>query len=489
MLFNTLKFFLIFPLIFGLYWSIPSKYNQWRKWFLILASYLLYMNWKPAYSLVLLGVTLITYWGGHFLSSERIDESLVPVESSKSLKFQVSSSKRKRLVLLFTLLGLLPLLVFKYYNFINSSITDGLTSVGLHFSMPGLNWAVPVGISFFTFQAVGYMLDVYHGRVKAEKNITDYVLFVSFFPQIASGPISQADELLPQMKTAKTFSYDQAVSGLKYLLWGMFLKVVLADRAGIYVDTVFASYDKFSGAGCSLASVLYSIQIYADFAGYSLMAVGIAKTLGFDLINNFKRPYFATSVSDFWKRWHISLTRWLTQQVYIPMGGSRCSKLRNYWNILVTFLVSGIWHGANWTFIVWGCIHGMFQIIEKALGWNKITSKGIVKALRIILTFAIVTVAWVIFRSPSIGDAFGLIERYFTTDGRLIADSAGTQLIYCLMAVCVLSVYELLSEFNMNIYRKIMGSTMIRWTVYLMLFCMIILIGVHDGSSFIYVSF
>lgn len=294
---------------------------------------------------------------------------------------------------------------------------------------------------------------------------------------------------MPQIKTAKIFNYNQAVSGLKFLLWGMFLKVVLADRAGIYVDTVFGAYDKFSGAGCALASVLYSIQIYADFAGYSLMAVGIAKTLGFDLINNFKRPYFATSVSEFWKRWHISLTRWLTQQVYIPLGGSRCSKIRTYWNILVTFLVSGIWHGANWTFIVWGGIHGVFQIIEKALGWNKKESKGIVKALRIVFTLAIVTVAWVIFRSPSIGDAFGLIGCYFTTDGRLIADSAGTQLVYCFMAVCVLSVYELLTEFNMNAYRKIMRSTIIRWVVYLMLFCMIILIGVHDGSSFIYVSF
>lgn len=477
MLFNTLKFFLIFPQIFCLYWAIPAKYKQWRKRFLILVSYLLYMNWEPAYALVLLGVTLITYWGGQILSSEYRVESL---EAKK---------KRKRLVWLFALLGLLPLLVFKYYNFLNYSISDGLATIGLQFSLLGLNWAVPVGISFFTFQAVGYMLDVYHGRIKAEKNLTDYVLFVSFFPQIASGPISKADELLPQIKTAKTFNYEQAVSGLKYLLWGMFLKVVLADRAGIYVDTVFASYDKFSGAGCALASVLYSIQIYADFAGYSLMAVGIAKTLGFDLINNFKRPYFATSISEFWKRWHISLTRWLTQQVYIPLGGSRCSKIKNYWNILVTFLVSGIWHGAYWTFIVWGVIHGVFQIIEKALGWNKKESKGFIKALRIIFTFAIVTVAWVLFRSPSIGDAFGLIGRYFTTSGRFIADSAGTQLLYCFMAFFVLMAYELLTEFKMNAYKKIMGYTAIRWAVYLMLFCMIILIGVHDGSSFIYVSF
>lgn len=474
MLFNSLKFLLLFPFIFGVYWVIPAKFNQWKKWFLILVSYLLYMNWKPAYALVLLGVTFVTYFGGLFLE--------LGVEGE-----QLKVKKRKRLAWCFALLALLPLLVFKYYNFINNSITDGLAAIGLQFSLPGLNWAVPVGISFFSFQAVGYMLDVYHGRIKSERNFTDYLLFVSFFPQVASGPISKADELLPQIKTAKTFNYNQAVSGLKYLLWGMFLKVVLADRAGIYVDTVFASYDKFSGAGCALASVLYSIQIYTDFAGYSLMAVGIAKTIGFDLINNFKRPYFATSVSEFWKRWHISLTRWLTQQVYIPMGGSRCSKLRNYWNILVTFLVSGIWHGANWTFIVWGVIHGVFQIIEKALGWNKKESKGIVKVLRIVLTFAIVTVAWVIFRSPSIGDALGLIRRYATTNGTFIADIQ--TLLHIAIAIIPLLLFEVGKEFFPQFYEKIKSYTIVRWVVYLAVFAMIVLIGVHDGSSFIYVNF
>ena len=399
------------------------------------------------------------------------------------------TKKRKQVIWIFALLGLLPLLVFKYYNFLNDSVSVGLASVGLQFALPGLNWAVSVGISFCTFQAVGYLLDVYHGRIKAERNFTDYLLFVSFFPQIASGPISEADELLPQIKQPHRFNYNQAVSGLKYLLWGMFLKVVLADRAGIYVDTVFGSYEKFSGAGCAIASVLYSIQIYADFAGYSLMAMGVALVLGFDLVNNFRRPYFAASITEFWKRWHVSLTRWLTQQVYIPMGGSRCSKAKNYCNILVTFLVSGIWHGANWTFIVWGVIHGVFQIIEKAFGWNKKESFGVVRALRIALTFVVVTVAWVIFRSPSIGDAAGLIGRYFSTSGRLIADSAGSQLLYCFMAFLPLLVYELLVEFMPNLYSRLMAHPVVRWTVYLTVFCMIILVGVHDGSSFIYVSF
>lgn len=391
------------------------------------------------------------------------------------------------MIWLFVLIGLLPLLIFKYYNFINENIVDGLSAIGLRFSLPGLNWAVPVGISFFTFQAVGYMLDVYHGRIKAEKNIIDYVLFVSFFPQIASGPISKADELMPQIKKERTFDYGQAVSGLKYLLWGMFLKVVLADRAGIYVDTVFGAYEKFSGAGCVLASGLYSIQIYADFAGYSLMAVGIGKTLGFDLINNFRRPYFAASVTEFWKRWHISLTRWLTQQVYIPLGGSRCSKAKTYWNIMVTFLVSGIWHGANWTFIVWGGLHGVFQIVEKALGWNKKESKGFVKMLRILATFVVVTLAWVVFRSSSIGDAVGLMSRYFTNEGQSIADIP--TLAYISIAIIPLLLLEFGKEVFPTIYERLRDVTIIRWAAYLSLFAMIVLIGVHDGSSFIYVSF
>ena len=415
--------------------------------------------------------------GGYLLDKQAVN--------SEELKDK--SSRRKRLAWCFALLALLPLLVFKYYNFINNSLTDGLAAIGLKFSMPGLNWAVPVGISFFTFQAVGYMLDVYHERIKVEKNFIDYLLFVSFFPQIASGPISKADELLPQIKKERTFNYNQAVSGLKYLLWGMFLKVVLADRVGIYVDTVFGAYEKFSGVGCAIASVFYSIQIYADFAGYSLMAVGVGKVLGFDLINNFRRPYFAASVTEFWKRWHISLTRWLTQQVYIPLGGSRCSKARNYWNIFVTFMVSGIWHGANWTFIVWGCMHGVFQIVEKAFGWNKKESKGVVKALRVLVTFIVVTLAWVVFRSPSIGDAFGLLGRYFISAGKGIADIQ--TLAYIAVAIIPLLLLEFGKEVFPKVYDKISGVRVIRWAAYFAVFAMIVLLGVHDGSSFIYVSF
>lgn len=441
------------------------------------------MNWKPAFALVLLGVTLVTYCGGQILSLEFKDKSLKSVQGVQELK----SSRKRKLAWCLTLLSLLPLLVFKYYNFINDSVTAGLASIGMQFSFPGLNWAIPVGISFFSFQAVGYMLDVYHGRVKAERNIVDYLLFVSFFPQVFSGPISKADELLPQIKKERRFDYQQGVQGLKYLLWGMFLKLVLADRLGLYVDKVVADYGMYSGGTCMLSAVFYSLQIYGDFAGYSLMAIGVAKTLGFDLINNFNRPYFASSITGFWKRWHISLTRWLTQQVYIPMGGSRCSKLRNYWNIFVTFLVSGIWHGANWTFIVWGVIHGFAQIIEKALGLNKKESKGFVKALRIIVTFVIVTIAWIFFRMPTLGDAVRFIGHAFADLSMPEVLSVTNFAIY-VMAIALVFLKESREEFFPT-KMKFLGNRYVKWAEYIVIFCLILLCGALDRGSFIYGSF
>ena len=477
MAFNSFSFWLIFPFIVGLYWLIPAKYNQWRKVFLVLASYLLYMNWKPAFAIVLLGVTLITYWGGQVLQIKD-DESTA------------EGNKRKHLVWLFALLGLLPLLVFKYYNFLNDSISAGFAAIGLKFAMPGLNWAVPVGISFFTFQAVGYMLDVYHGRIKTEKNLLDYVLFVSFFPQVTSGPISTAEDLMPQIKATHRFDYEQGKQGLKQLLWGMFIKLVIADRLGLFVDAVYSNYIYYSGATCFVASVFYTLQIYCDFAGYSLMAIGIARTLGFNLIDNFRRPYLAVSITDFWKRWHISLTHWLTRQVYIPLRGSRCSKPRTYWNIFVTFLVSGIWHGANWTFIVWGIIHGVLQIIEKAFGWQKYEGTNwAVRGLRIIVTFLLVNFAWVFFRMPNIGDAFAMIGKMFTDMGTPnLNDLASSAVVILTIAMPILLFKDLREEYFPE-KNSFLNKPVARWAIYVLLFCIILTFGVLDGGQFIYVSF
>lgn len=375
-------------------------------------------------------------------------------------------------------------------------MTSLLETAGLHFALPGLNWAVPVGISFFTFQAVGYLLDVYHGRIETEKNFCDYALFVSFFPQVTSGPISTAKDLMPQFKSPHTFKYEQGVEGLRMLLWGMFLKCMVADRLGLYVDTVYSNYEHFSGLNCFLASVFYTIQIYGDFAGYSLMAVGIAKTIGFDLINNFNRPYFATSITEFWKRWHISLTRWLTTHVYINLGGNRCSKVRQYLNIMITFLVSGLWHGANWTFVIWGAIHGVLQVAEKALGiapkgenYKKIESLKWLKPLRIAFTFLLVSFAWIFFRMPTLADAWGVISQIFTDYSvqQIMQGASNSQKCYSIIAVALLFVFELFYELRLN--SKWVKMKWMSWFIYLIIMTMILSIGVLDAGQFIYVSF
>lgn len=473
MLFNSFNFWIIFPFIFLFFWIIPSKQQLTKKIFLITISYLLYINWDAAYSLILLGITLITFYGAKIISNTP------------------TIHKRHILIALFTTLAFLPLLIFKYYNFIITSVTQILTDIGFRFELPGLNWAIPIGISFFSFQAIGYLLDVYHNRIKAEHNIIDYTLFVSFFPQITSGPISKAEDLIPQLKNLKPFEYAKAASGLKFLLWGMFLKVVVADRLGIFVNAVYENYQFYSGIDCFIASVFYSIQIYGDFAGYSLMALGIAKCLGIDLINNFERPYLATSITSFWKRWHISLTQWLTRQIYIPLGGSRTSKIKTYRNILITFIVSGIWHGANWTFIIWGAFHGIIQIIEKALSIQKETHKNkLIAIIRIIITFLLVNFAWIIFRIPTIDETWDIITKIFTSfSGDILANTNNSDKLLMLTGILILLIKEITEEFfnGEKLWSRINFGG--RFIIYTILFIMIISIGVLDSGQFIYVSF
>ena len=321
--------------------------NKVSNYILLIISYCLYAKASPVGSLFLLTITAITYLF--------------------ALLIERKQSYGKRIyILVGAMLSLLPLTIFKYYNFILENIRDLFSAIDISIGLPGLNWAIPLGISFYSFQAVGYLFDVYYKRIKAEHNWWNYMLFVGFFPQIVSGPISKAKDLLPQIKSERDFNYDKCVEGLRWLLWGFFLKIAVADRLALYINNVLDNYPVQTGSSCLVASILYAFQIYTDFAGYSLMAIGVGAIMGFELINNFRRPYLAVSVTDFWRRWHISLSTWLKDYVYIPLGGNRCSKLSNYFNIFfMTFLVSGIWHGASWTFIVWGILHGIFQIIEK----------------------------------------------------------------------------------------------------------------------------
>jgi D-alanyl-lipoteichoic acid acyltransferase DltB (MBOAT superfamily) len=318
-----------------------------------------------------------------------------------------------------------------------------------------------------------------------------YALFVSFFPSIIAGPINKASLVIPQLKALRPyFEYKKVVEGLKMVLWGMFMKVVVADRVALYVDTVLGSYMNYTGATCFLASLFYTIQIYADFAGYSLMAIGVGKTLGFELTENFRRPYFAVSVTDFWHRWHISLSTWLRDYIYIPIGGSRCSKLSNYWNIFITFFISGIWHGANWTFIIWGCIHGVCQIIEKILGQQRCNYGWFGKTIKVIITFLIVNFAWVFFRMPTVADACSIIVRMFDTSLPLTTYVDGPSFPFVFLGVGLLFIKDIRDEF-MPTKLPLMNnnSRFIRWGTYTGVLLLILLTGVLGSDQFIYAFF
>lgn len=438
---------------------------------MLIISYALYFQFAPWFSMVLIYVTISTYFFALIISRKEIN----------SLK----------LCWIGSIIGLLPLLVFKYYNFISENINTLFSSE----SLSSLNLAIPVGISFYSFQAVGYLIDVYNKRIEAEKNFLDYALYISFFPQILSGPISKANDLLPQIKSKRVFHYHKAVQGLKWLLWGFFLKTVMADRLGLYVDSVYNTYEYQSGISCLVASFLYTFQIYGDFAGYSLMAIGVGRLLGFDLINNFNRPYLATSITDFWKRWHISLTKWLTTYIYIGLGGNRCSKLLQYRNIIITFLVSGIWHGANWTFIIWGILHGIFQCIEKILGLDpkgKLKDNRMLKhtkVIRIIITFVIVNFLWIIFRLPNLESVLEVYHKIFTWQGEGLFLPSNSNLGFICLSLIIVLCKEICDEFFPNIQLFENKSMFIRWCSYVIVLILILLCGVFDSTQFIYVKF
>ena len=471
MIFNSFNFIIIFPWIFLLYYVIPARYLKLRNIFLLVVSYALYIQWRPVYALVLAGVTLVTYFFAILIPRSRHPKSLLTLG---------------------VLLALLPLAFFKYFDFVNISVSQLLNHIGFSFQLMGLNWAVPVGISFFTFQALSYLWDVYYNRQVPERDIVDYSLYVSFFPCILSGPINRASLVIPQLKAVRPYFDDKkAVAGLKLLLWGMFMKVVVADRVALYVDVVFDNYARYSGLSCLLASFFYTIQIYADFAGYSLMALGVGKVLGFEFTENFKRPYFAVSVTDFWHRWHISLSTWLRDYVYIPLGGSRCSKIRNYWNIFVTFFVSGVWHGANWTFIVWGCMHGIAQIVEKMLGLQKKQPGGILRVLMIIITFIVVNFAWIFFRMPTLSDAYAVIWRIFYLSWPINVYSPNGFVFYSMVvAVALLFIKDFTDEFcpgRLLVFEN--RYRWIRWAGYIATMCYILVAGVFGADQFIYANF
>ncbi len=404
MQFNSLEFMAFFPVVIAVYFVIPRKC---RSIWLLFASYWFYMSWSPKYALLIGFSTVVTYLCGIGIEAYR--------------------DSRKMILAAGLVVNLLILGLFKYGNFALGTLDYILRALRLGEIERRFNLLLPVGISFYTFQALGYVIDVYRGETRAEKNLIRYALFVSFFPQLVAGPIERSKNLLRQMREIediRLWNAERVTSGAILMIWGLFMKMVIADRAAILVDTVFDNYQMYGRPALLIAAAAFSFQIYCDFGSYSLVAIGAAKIMGFSLMENFNTPYFAAGIRDFWSRWHISLSTWFRDYLYIPLGGNRKGERRKALNLMIVFLVSGLWHGADWSFVLWGGIHGAMQVAEDVR--NRKMRPGSGTGLRIpqrFLTFALVTFAWIFFRADSVKDAFGFI-RQIISGGAGIAAAA-----------------------------------------------------------------
>ena len=395
MSFNSSDFLIFFPIVVLIYFLIPQKLkNYW----LLIASYYFYMCWNAKYALIILFSTIVTYLSGLALDTlqQRSADPLI-------------MRKKKIVVAISVLLNLSLLFYFKYINFAIGILGDALSVFHIQLNLPSVDILLPVGISFYTFQALGYTIDVYRGDTCAEKNFFQYALFVSFFPQLVAGPIERSSHLLQQLATPHKFNSEEAKSGLLLMLWGFFLKIVLADRIAIFVDWVYGDYHTFGGWYLIVATALFAIQIYCDFAGYSIIAMGAAQILGIRLMENFQSPYLAVSVADFWRRWHISLTSWFREYLYIPLGGNRRGRTRQIWNLFVVWSLTGLWHGASWNFVLWGIYYFILLTIEKIFLGEKL--EQLPGWLQHVYTCLVVLFGWVIFANENIAD----LGRYFLT--------------------------------------------------------------------------
>src|SRR5690242_189872 len=393
MLFDSFQFLFFFLAVTTLYFVLPFRV----RWFLLLiSSCYFYMAFVPIYILILIFTIIIDYFAGIFIEG-------------------ASGAKRKFFLICSLVANIGVLSFFKYYNFLSQNLNFLFHSFGLTTSVPYLQILLPIGLSFHTFQAMSYTIEVYRGHEAAEKNFGIYSLYVMFYPQLVAGPIERPQNLLHQFRTKYPFDYDRIADGLKMILWGFFKKIVIADRLAIYVNATYNHPQEHTGLTLTLATFFFAFQIYCDFSGYSDIAIGSAKVMGFKLMTNFNRPYFAKNISEFWKRWHISLSTWFRDYLYIPLGGNRVARPRLYANLLVTFLVSGLWHGARWTFVVWGALHGAYLIVSLATGPVRARARAslglarhpaLLAAWQTSVVFTLVTLGWVFFRATSLGDAW-----------------------------------------------------------------------------------
>ena len=523
MLFNSNEFILFFPIVFLVYFLVPKKA---RTIVLLIASYVFYMGWNAKYALLIAFSTFITYCSGllinrfetrktSLLSSENEEQSTLTDDLTKAL----NNFQRKKKIVMFAciFINLAILFVFKYFNFFLDNINSALSAFNIQIIEAPFSLILPVGISFYTFQALSYTIDVYRGTIPVQKNFIKYALFVSFFPQLVAGPIERSGNLLKQIndiENIKIFNFKRIVNGLIVMLWGFFLKMVIADRIAKLADFAL-SHDSIwhmDSMALIIGVVAFSLQIYCDFSSYSTIAIGAAEVMGFSLMENFNTPYFATSVKEFWNRWHISLSTWFKDYIYIPLGGNRKGTKRKYLNLLIVFLTSGLWHGANWTFVIWGLIHAVFQIIGDmtAAPKKKFMTKMNVKTqsvsfriMKMISTFILVNFAWIFFRAESVTDAFAIISRIFTQfdpwslmNGVIYKMGLSTQEINILfVALVAMAIVDFIKyKKNQRIDQFLQDQILpFRWGVLLFLLIYVMVFGSYgpafNAQDFIYFQF
>lgn len=488
MLFNSMQFIIFFPIVVVVYFALPYRF----RWFMLLmASYYFYMCWKVEYILLIIISTLIDYYAGIHMGN-------------------TDSKRKRRKFLLLSLLANLGLLFsFKYFNFVNDSLRAAFNSFNIFYNVPAFNVFLPVGISFYTFQTLSYSIDVYRGERKPEKHFGIFALYVAFFPQLVAGPIERSTRLLPQFFEKHDFDPQRVANGLKLMLWGFFKKIIIADRLAVFVDQVYNNPADYQGWPVILATYFFAFQIYCDFSGYSDIAIGAAQIMGFRLMNNFNRPYFATSVSEFWKRWHISLSTWFRDYLYISLGGNRVVKWRWYYNLFVVFLISGLWHGANWTFLVWGAIHGFFLVFsiwthdirQKIAHFSQLEKfPHVQKAFKVFMTFHLVLFSWIFFRANSISEAFLLIRNMLGVSGTMAQifelnytiegiNLVNWELLLALTFILVMESVHVLQRGRT--LRQFLSERPVwmRWAVYYAMVFAILMFGVFEKNAFIYFQF
>ena len=498
MLFNSLGFLLFLPVVVSVYYFIPSKVKQiW----LLIASYFFYMCWNVKYALLLLASTSVTYISAIMMGS---------VRGNKTLSIQKKMIIKRFITGIGIIINLMILIFFKYANFIIDSLNTILNHINIKIITTRVDVLLPVGISFYTFQALGYLIDVYREEILEEKNFINFALFVSFFPQLVAGPIERSKNLLSQLSVHHSFDFKFR-DGLLLMIWGFFLKLVLADRIALFVDTVYGDIETYPGWYLIIATVLFAVQIYCDFSGYSVIAMGTAEMLGIKLMDNFNSPYLSLSVSEFWSRWHISLSSWFRDYLYIPLGGNRKGKFRKHLNRFIVFLVSGLWHGANYTFIIWGGLNGLYQSIGEGLqpirDWfvgklqiNRNTFGH--KMLCAISTFFLICISWVFFRSNSIKEAIEILHSMISVHNPWILINGGllrcgldyNQFVVLIIGIQILIFADIVKHRGYKIRKWIVEQNY--WFRCILIAVSIVLIltfgmygADYDAAGFIYFQF